>query len=104
MTESSDTPVTKVGAVIVRDVDTNPQFLLVKPIGKTDGNAPWVLPRGTRRAYDSAANEWVDLRSKLEIEELKGAPLERLKRTWQPSRSTSMSAITSFIPSTASAR
>lgn len=77
MTQEPHTPVYKVGAVVVRDIDTEPKFLLVKPIPKgTDGNAPWVLPRGTCRAYDAASNMYVDLRREIDIQELGDAPLE----------------------------
>lgn len=76
MVEPSDVPVYKVGAVVVRDVDSaEPKFLLVKP-SKTDDKAPWVLPRGTCRAYDAVSNTWVDLRSPTAIEALKDAPVE----------------------------
>jgi ADP-ribose pyrophosphatase YjhB (NUDIX family) len=77
MTLDEHTPAYKVGAVVVKDIDTHPKFLLVKPIGKKlDGNAPWVLPRGTLRAYDAASNMWVDLRDQQTIDAMQGATLE----------------------------
>ena len=74
---TKDTPAYKVGAVVVKNLDTAPQFLLVKPIGKKiDGKAPWVLPRGTIRARDASTGEWVDLRDEAIIHAMQGAQLE----------------------------
>ncbi|MFZ4125503.1 MAG: NUDIX hydrolase [Rickettsiales bacterium] len=74
---NKDTPAYKVGAVVVKNPQHAPQFLLVKPIGKKlDGKAPWVLPRGTIRARHAVTGEWVDLRDQATIHAMQGAELE----------------------------
>ena len=39
-----------------------PQYLIVKPHGKGDGTAPFVLPRGTRMYRDPQTGEMIDAR------------------------------------------
>lgn len=56
----SDTPVLKIGAVIVRERDG--AVLIIQPIPKQEGEVPaYVLPRGSRQ-YQAADGTWHDAR------------------------------------------
>lgn len=56
------TPVNKVGAIILRGLETGaPQVFVVQPYGTKPDNPPFVLPRGTR-AYRKPDGTLVDAR------------------------------------------
>lgn len=75
----TDTPISKVGAVVVRERDG--QVLIVRPIAKRAGETPpFVLPRGTRQYYDSTTSVWIDARSEEQAVE-HVATLEPLSQT-----------------------
>lgn len=62
MSTDSPAPVTKVGAVILRGVETGaPQVFVVQPYGTKADIPAFVLPRGTR-AYPAADGTLVDAR------------------------------------------
>jgi 8-oxo-dGTP pyrophosphatase MutT (NUDIX family) len=57
-------PIYKVGVVVrlAPAGDAAARYLIVKPLGKRDGNAPYGLPRGTRMYLDSETGTFTDAR------------------------------------------